>query len=393
MTAGGIGAVESILMIQYRYHTNQHPIVSLLLSKGHDVEFLALEREKQEEYSAIKPDVIRYSIVFLAIERIARQYIGQRFRYRYGFPPLLWYYEYINNNDPDMIIIKDYYVISLVTIVYAKLLDTEIVFYDQAPVYASNTSYTKRYIAYVMYYFIHRERFPRFSPVLGDPSSGYAVAKSYYIPFAAYSDLDIEDRKYITDNEISIIMIGKLHSRRKNHLMLISVIEDLAKKYDISLTIIGSIYDTNNYHYNRIKDTIRERDLSDIVRIKENITYKRVQQEYREHDIYVLASKNETAAVSHLEAMSEGLPIICSSTNGTSSYVHHGGNGFLVDCDSQSDLQKKLERLVSSPEMIRDFGRQSYHLAHTEFSPDRFYQRLSWLVEEEFQFSDSREGH
>lgn len=384
MTGEELEQVDSVLMLQRRYHTNQHPIIKLLVERGHEVHFLALAKEPQEEYSVIQPDLIHYSTIFLLFESLINRVVSDMFRYRYGFPSFIWYYRYLQQKDPDIIIIKEYYVNSILTTLYAKWFDIDLIFYDQAPVYGSDISYTKRRFAYIVYYLLYKERFVRFSPVLGNPSAGYAVPRSHYIPFVADSNLDIKHRTYDQGDEIKIIMIGKLHSRRKNHLSVIKVVDVLADMYNVSLTLIGSLYDEADPYYNELITVIESNDLEEVVDIKQNLSYKTVQEEYRKHDIYVLPSKRETAAVSHLEAMSEGLPVICSHSNGTSSYINEGGNGFLIDCQDQDDIRKKLERLVSSPALIREFGKQSHHLAHTEFSPERFYRRLSWLLEEDF---------
>ena len=42
-----------------------------------------------------------------------------------------------------------------------------------------------------------------------------------------------------------------------------------------------------------------------------------------------LPSSDEPAAVSHLEAMSHSLPVICSDSNGTRCYIRQGENGYV----------------------------------------------------------------
>lgn len=376
--------IDTILLIEKRYHTNQHPVVTSFLDAGHNIRFLALEKEQNEEYSALTPDMVKFSPVFIFIHMIVHRFLVEIDRYRVCIPSVVWYYRYLRSVDPDLVVVKKYTATSFATIIYTKLLGIELVFYDQAPVYDDNPFYIKRWFATLLYYFANGERFVRYTPVLGNPKERVAIPRSYYIPFVAPSGVTADQRSYFRDSCVNILMVGKLHSRRKNHIKLLKSIAGVADKYDIRITLIGSLRDQNDRYYAKIRSTIIDEGLEEIVVIKRNLSYEAVQAEYRRHDLYVLPSEREPAAVSHLEAMSNGLPIICSETNGTSHYIQEGENGFLIDPSDETNLTETIERLVSSREMIRSFGRTSCHLAQTHYSTDRFYDRFSWMIQENF---------
>lgn len=377
--------VDSILLIQKRYHTNQHPIVSTLLDKGHEVNFLALERGQSEEYSRLEPDLIQFSPIFLFFHSLFTQFVFDIDRHRVGIPAILWYYRYLQKTDPDIITVKRYFAISFATILYAKILGINIAFYDQEPLYDDDSFYIKRRLAVGLYYILHGERFVRYTPVLGDPNERLAIPRSYYIPFVAPSTGESDEQHHFPDGNINVIMVGKLRVPRKNHLMLLASVTSLVERYDLTLTLVGSLKDPTDSYYREVLSAINAADIEEQVEIKQNLSYPAVQDEYKNHDVYVLPSKSEPAAVSHLEAMSQGLPVICSETNGTSCYVDEGENGFLIDPTDQSDLTSTLERLVSSRETIRLFGRTSRNLARTQYSPERFYRLFSWMVRENFE--------
>jgi glycosyltransferase involved in cell wall biosynthesis len=269
-------------------------------------------------------------------------------------------------------------------VLYARAMGLDLMFYDQRPVHGDETVYWKRKILAVWHFVLFWKPFVRISPVLGDESAPLARSRSYYVPFVAPTWRSPENRSYFDGGSINVIMIGKLYSERKNHLLLLKTINQLCEEYDLTLTIVGALDSEKNSHYQRILDYIDAHDIDDIVTIKQNIPYECVQEEYRCHDVYVLPSRNEPAAVSHLEAMTQGLAVICSNSNGTRQYVHEGANGYLFSCDSESDLLNTLEQVISSRKTIHSFGQESLRLARTEYSPENFYIRLCDIINKNF---------
>ena len=86
------------------------------------------------------------------------------------------------------------------------------------------------------------------------------------------------------------------------------------------------------------------------------------QRSSHSHDLFVLASRDEPAAVSHLEAMAHSLPVVCSDANGTSCYVRHGENGFIFRSGDIDDLTACIERVIKDREHLLEMGRRSYEL-------------------------------
>ena len=376
----GLEDKDTILFIQRRYHTNQYPTVTALQEHGHTVRFLSLRRGPNEDYSNLEPDFLSYSWLFLLCYSFAKYLFGSNFLHRYGIPRPLWYYRYLTDVKPDLIIVKKYFVVSFVTVLFARLLGIDVLFYDQAPVYADSSSYKKRRLMSKFYYLLYRERFVRYSPVLGNPDEELALPRSYYIPFVAPRSPQSLEREYFAGDQVNIMMVGKLGQERKNHLLLLRTVNSLRDEFDLSVTLIGSLADETDDYYNRIKSYVSQQGLEDTVTIRANLEYDTVQEAYRNHDVYVLPSRGEPAAVSHLEAMRYGLAIICTETNGTSCYIDEGRNGYLIAGDDQNDLETKLRKLLESRDRVRTFGAHSRHLTETKFSGDEFHRQLSSLV-------------
>jgi glycosyltransferase EpsD len=66
-------------------------------------------------------------------------------------------------------------------------------------------------------------------------------------------------------------------------------------------------------------------------------------------DIHVSPSRQEGLAVSNIEAMATGLPILCSRIRGHTDVVTEGRNGFLFDLDDPDALTERIITLYRSP--------------------------------------------
>ena len=97
---------------------------------------------------------------------------------------------------------------------------------------------------------------------------------------------------------------------------------------------------------------------------------------YSTHDVFVLASRSEPAAVSPLEAMAHSLPVVCSDSNGTSCYVRPGVNGFVFRNDDLGDLVACLDQVINNRTRLIEMGRRSYEFVESEHSPSGYADAL-----------------
>ena len=114
---------------------------------------------------------------------------------------------------------------------------------------------------------------------------------------------------------------------------------------------------------------------------KVNLPFFQVQAQYRQHDVFVLASRREVAAVSPLEAMAHSLPVICSDSNGTECYIRPGENGFVFRTDDEAELEVCLERIIEDRETLVGMGARSYELVVDEHAPQAYVDALLSIVE------------
>ena len=376
-----------------RYHTNQHFVMKALIEAGHEVSFLALTRGQSEEYSAFSPTVLGYSRAYDLMRRLLGKLIGKDFVRipsgggipSGGIPPIPRFLNEIRRLRPTVMVVRDpsstYGRLSILAAIATR---ARLILYSQEPI-SDLTRNPPR-----TYRFLDRSRlspgFAWMTPVSDPAATGSENAtlpssnKILYIPFIIEPQTAPPDKRWFARDTVNILSIGKFQLR-KNHGLFLKVVARLSKRHHIRSTIIGECSTPD--HQKALSDVERCGDslgIRDKLEIKTNLPFSEVQQEYRKHDVFVLASSDEPAAVSPLEAMSHSLPVICSDSNGTMCYIRHGENGFVFCDDDADDLERCLERILTDRKRLTQMGCRSHELVVSEHSPERYVNTLVNLV-------------
>lgn len=82
------------------------------------------------------------------------------------------------------------------------------------------------------------------------------------------------------------------------------------------------------------------------------VTRDRLNDIYNESHVFVLPSFCEGMAMVGLEAMSAGLPIICSSNTGVNDVVKSGVNGFVYAPDDEDALRNHIEWFLKNKDQL-----------------------------------------
>ena len=102
---------------------------------------------------------------------------------------------------------------------------------------------------------------------------------------------------------------------------------------------------------------------------------------YREADAFCLPSFYEGTPNALAEALTTGLPAICSDVSDNARYVVPGRNGFLFNPHDRRSIAQALRKLAAlSPSALSEYGSESLSLAAENFPKDLFIKRYVQLL-------------
>lgn len=366
-----------ILFVAPRFHTNQVPLVLALRRAGHDVLFDVLFEGPTEDRFALSPTVVEPARLsrWLELRRNPSNLAADRADH--AFPALLAYWRRLRALKPDAVIVRDpIRPFSWRAALAARLLGVPLVLYTQGVVHGNATRRRDVLRSVVM----RLLDAPWYSPVSGDPRLPKLHPDLHYLPFAADLDRAVKSEWFL-DGRVNILCIGKF-TERKNHLLMVDAFDRLRRRFDVRLTLVGerSTSEHGRYH-DAVVARIDALGLREQIAVRTNVMFADMADLYRTHDVFVLPSRNEPAGVSILEAMSHGLPVVCSTTSGTRWYVEPGASGHVFASDDLSDLVAKLETMLESREALVRMGNRARSLAETKHHPDRIRDGLLALIE------------
>lgn len=375
-----------ILYIAPRFHTNQSAVVKGWMERGNEVSFISYYTAIIEDYSCIKPIVLGYSPFYYPIDYIYVNLIKRNdpantaFKINHGFPPIFRMRREMRRIKPDIVIMRDRTLYTIVATWFCRRYHYDTILYNQSPLWDKmpKQDYLHRLI---------RKLCPakRMTPVMGTPGEDRQIApNSYYVPFVVEPQLSSEKKQYFLDGKIEILSIGKFEPR-KHHMMLMEVIGNLKQQYpQIHLTIIGEA--TGRLQKEHLQEVLAYREakqLTEYVDVYTNVPREKTNDFFRKTDVFVIPSTREMASISQLEAMSFSIPVIISDKNGAACYVEEAVNGYHFEDCNQENLQQKVELLIADKDKIQQMGRASYELVCRKYSFENYYQAVKEMLEKQ----------
>lgn len=152
--------------------------------------------------------------------------------------------------------------------------------------------------------------------------------------------------EYGASGPLKILFVGNVNYNKGITYLIDAV--SAYKKDEVSLTIVGM--------YDRSKDYILKCSDRENITIAGRVEFEKVCELYRTADILVIDSFAEGLAQVGLEAMSCGIPIICSTNSGVNDAVEDGENGFIVQPGNTAELEEAIKWFLENREKIRQMG-------------------------------------
>ncbi|WP_373838612.1 glycosyltransferase family 4 protein [Methanospirillum sp.] len=405
--------MKKILFIAPRFHTNQVFAIKSLIRNGVEVRFLSQYAHKSENYEDITPIIIGYSLLFNSIYNLLLKYFSSLesfdFSRQYGIPPI---FKIIIENykfNPDLVILRDYSVYMYLCLIVMKIFRKKCIVYTQQPFYDRKLFFPdclKNILKGLLYDFHSLLCKYETTPILGsDINEEINVEKlansvlidndglikvnthnigplgiirtTFFVPFVIDKKNVANMKKKRSSCYIKIIIVAEFQERKKilEFLEIFKVLIQNGKM--VHLTIIGNAKKVNNLRYlSKVLSYIEGNFMNDEVTIKTDLTHHEVFNEYLLNDIFILPSVREPASYSVLEAMSCGLPVICSSSNGIKNYIVHGKNGYIFDAENFFQLHNYLVALIENPPLLNEFGNNSLMLVENLYNSNNYYMNI-----------------
>ncbi len=136
-----------------------------------------------------------------------------------------------------------------------------------------------------------------------------------------------------------MLFVGKI-DRNKNVISIQKAMYRLKKKgINLTLTVVGD--KSNNTLYKKIsKDSNTT--------IYNFMPKDQLLKIYRNHDIFVMPSHNETFGLVYAEAISQGLPVIYTKNQGFDRQYKNGEVGFAINSKSIIDIADNILALINN---------------------------------------------
>lgn len=137
--------------------------------------------------------------------------------------------------------------------------------------------------------------------------------------------------------KLRVLSVAKIRPI-KNLTVAAQAVEALrARGYDATLTVIGNNQDQEEY--DRIK-------AYGCVTIKDFMGHEGLLEAYRESDVFLLPSLNETFGRVYLEAMTQGLPVLYTAGQGFDGLFKEGEVGYSIPHDSPEIIADRIESIL-----------------------------------------------
>lgn len=146
---------------------------------------------------------------------------------------------------------------------------------------------------------------------------------------------------------------------------------------DISFRIIGSIGEDN--YCNKIRHLV-ENDMR--FKIEGKCTREEMAKIYREIDVVVCPSWEDSLPIVMTESMMYGKVCIASDKTGTADFIEDGVNGLICKAGDVANLSSKMQWILDNTDKLDEMGRKARKTYEEHFTMDKFSNRLEAAIQE-----------
>ena len=192
-----------------------------------------------------------------------------------------------------------------------------------------------------------------------------------------------ENTNIFTNDQINITIVSRLVSH-KNIEKIIKAISDLNSPL-INLNIIG-----DGPELNQLQKISLESNNKDNIIFHGKLNRDEIDHIFLNSDIYIQASNYEGLPHSLLEAMSYGIPVLCTPVGECKEILGNEDRGYILDLPvSKNNIKSKISQIIGEKDIAnkkgergKDFINEKYNLTNSFNLYKNLFKRL---LEEEYK--------
>jgi len=198
-----------------------------------------------------------------------------------------------------------------------------------------------------------------------------AVDKFMKLPVSFNKPAHLLKRYRLTSQNQIIFTLTRLAvtEQYKGHDQVIKVVSKLKRAFPGIKYILSGQYDHKEEI--RIRKLIADYDVNEQVILTGFIEERELSDHFLLADLFVLPSKKEGFGIVFIEALANGLPVICGNSDGSVDAIRNGELGKAIKVDNLDELEDAIKEYLSTPltnekrEYLKE--RCMFHFNETEY--------------------------
>lgn len=181
--------------------------------------------------------------------------------------------------------------------------------------------------------------------------------------------MDFDMNVTAVNEKLTIASIGAIHPIKGQDILIQAI-----NRLDANMI--------NTYLIGKDADSSYRRKLDEYIRNDMHITFippqtqEQLREMYKDIDIIIVASRQETMSIVAIEAMLQKKVCIVSSGTGIAEYISHGDNGFVFQNEDVEELCETIKWCVEHKESLKEIGVNARKTYEEFFSMKVFGDRL-----------------
>jgi glycosyltransferase involved in cell wall biosynthesis len=175
-------------------------------------------------------------------------------------------------------------------------------------------------------------------------------------------------------NSTEVLFLARLHPRKRASYFVEMANVLLGEGNEAKFVIIGP----DEGDGRKVRELILKHDLSERVTWEGALAPAATLERMRSAAIYVLPSVDEVLPMSVLEAMSLGLPVVVTESNGLAVPLNDAGAGIVVD-ETLHGLVAGVRKLLNSEQQRVDIGHAARKLIENDYSISAVASQLEMI--------------